>query len=57
MIIMDEVDVSFESIIDLPAFTVRIPQKDAEKLPEILLAISAEQREEMQRNLARVWQR
>ncbi|KAL4447245.1 hypothetical protein ABPG77_007278 [Micractinium sp. CCAP 211/92] len=57
VIIMDEVDVSFESIIDLPAFTVRIPQKDAEKLAEILLAISPEQREEMQRNLARVWQR
>lgn len=56
-IIVDEVDVSFESIIDLSAFTVRIPQKDAERLPEILLAIPPEQRAELQRNLARVWQR
>ena len=57
VIIMDEVDVSFESIIDLSAFTVRIPQADAEKLPEILLAISEERRDEMRRNMAKVWHR
>lgn len=57
VIIIDEVDVSFESIIDLSAFAVRIPQEDAEKLPEILLAIPPEKRAEMQRNLGRVWQR
>ncbi|KAL4427668.1 hypothetical protein ABPG75_001757 [Micractinium tetrahymenae] len=56
-IIIDNVDVSFESILDLTAFTVRIPQADAEKLPEILLAIPEERRLEMQRNLAKVWSR
>ncbi|KAL4426069.1 hypothetical protein ABPG77_007865 [Micractinium sp. CCAP 211/92] len=56
-IIVDEVDVSFESILDCPAFTVRIPQADAEKLPEILQAIPEKRRLEMRHNLARVWQR
>lgn len=53
----DEVHVSFESIIDLTTFTVRIAQADAEKLPEILLAIPHEQRQEMRAAMARVWQR
>lgn len=35
--LQDEVHVSFESVVDLTQFTVRIPEKDAEKLPEILL--------------------
>ena len=30
---------------------------DIERLPEILQAVSQERREELQRNLARVWQR
>ena len=48
---------SFESIIDLSKFTLRIPQADAEQLPEILLAVPEERRQEMRRNLARVWQK
>ena len=48
---------SFDSIIDLPAFSLRIPQEDAEKLPEILLAVPEERRQEMRRAMARVWQR
>lgn len=48
---------SFESIVDLSAFTVRIAQADAEKLPDILLAIPHEKRQEMRAALARVWQR
>lgn len=31
----DNVHVSFESILDLQAFTLRIPEKDAERLPEV----------------------
>ena len=48
---------SFESIIDLTKFTLRIPQVDAEQLPEILLAVPEERRQEMRRHLARVWQK
>ena len=55
--LQDNVDVSFDSIIDLSAFSLRIPQADTEKLPEILLAVPEERRQEMRRNMARVWQR
>ena len=57
VLIMDEVQVSFESVVDLSTFTIRIPEADAEKLPDILQAVTQERREEMQRALARVWQR
>ena len=53
----DNVDVSFESILDLSAFTIRIPQADCERLPDILAAVPESRRLEMQRNLANVWQR
>lgn len=55
--IMDEVHVSFESIIEFSAIGVRVAQKDVERLPEILLAVTEKRRAEMQRNIARVWQR
>ena len=55
--LQDNVDVSFDSAIDLSTFTLRIPQADAEKLPEILQAVPEERRQEMRRNMARVWQR
>ena len=48
---------SFNSVVDLSKFTVRIAQSDVERLPEILLSISPQRREEMQHNLAKVWQR
>ena len=53
----DDVKVSFDSVVDLSAFTIRIAQADVEKLPQILLAVSEERREEMRRSMARVWQR
>ncbi|PSC76549.1 exostosin-like glycosyltransferase [Micractinium conductrix] len=57
VIIMDEVHVSYESVVDISQFAIRVPEADADKLPEILLAVSGERREEMQRALARVWNR
>jgi hypothetical protein len=51
------VHVSFESIVDLSQFTVRIPQADAEKLPQLLAAIPQERRQRMRRALAHVWHR
>ena len=53
----DNVHVSFESIIDLNEFALRIPQADAERLPAILQAVTQERREEMQRALGCVWQK
>ena len=55
--LQDNVDVSFESIIDLSKFSLRIPQADLERLPEILLAVPEERRQEMRRHLAQVWQK
>lgn len=57
VIIVDNVDVSFESVLDYPSFTVRIPEADAEKLPEILQAVPEERRQEMRTALAKVWKR
>ena len=56
-VLQDDVEVSFHSAVDLSAFTIRIAQADVEKLPEILLAVSEERRDEMRQNLAHVWQR
>ncbi len=56
-LLQDDVMVSFDSVVDLSAFTVRIPQADVEKLPDILLAISEERRQEMRAAVARVWNR
>jgi hypothetical protein len=53
----DNVHVSFESIIDVAQFSIRIPQADLEKLPDILQAVPQARREEMQQALTRVWQR
>jgi hypothetical protein len=55
--LQDNVHVSFESIIDVTQFSIRVPQADLEKLPEVLQAVPQARREEMQRALTRVWQR
>lgn len=55
--LQDEVHASFESILDLASLALRIPQADMDRLPEILQAVPEEQRQQMQRSLARVWQR
>ncbi len=48
---------SFSSILDVDAFSIRIAQKDMDNLPEILEAVSEERVKEMQRALALVWHR
>ncbi|KAL4425009.1 hypothetical protein ABPG77_002894 [Micractinium sp. CCAP 211/92] len=57
VIIMDEVHVAFESALDLASVSLRIPQSDMHRLPEILQAVPEELRQQMRHNLARVWQR
>jgi hypothetical protein len=51
------VEVSLHGAVDLSAFTVRIAQADVEQLPQILLAIPEERRQEMRAAMARVWHR
>ncbi|GAX75784.1 hypothetical protein CEUSTIGMA_g3227.t1 [Chlamydomonas eustigma] len=57
VIIMDNVQVPFESILNVEAFTVRILQKDIPHMMEILGGIPEERVEEMQRNVHKVWHR
>lgn len=57
VIIMDDVHVSFESIIDVSKFSLRYSFNEMAELPEKLLAIKRERIEEMQQNIAKVWRR
>mmetsp|Transcript_31796 Transcript_31796/g.57774 ORF Transcript_31796/g.57774 Transcript_31796/m.57774 type:complete len:197 (+) Transcript_31796:4396-4986(+) len=58
VIIQDHVHVSFESILDIDSFSIRIPQSAVnEYLPYILLGISDEQVERMQRRLGSIQHR
>ncbi|PNH01148.1 putative glucuronoxylan glucuronosyltransferase F8H, partial [Tetrabaena socialis] len=55
VIIMDGVQAVFETILDLPSFSIRIAQKDMTRIIEILKAVSEERIKAMQDNLARVF--
>lgn len=57
VVIIDEVYVSFETVVDFSRIGLRVNSTDLERLPDILLAVDAERRQEMQRNLAQVWQK
>lgn len=57
VIIQDNVHLAFESILDFPAFSLRIPQADMERVPDILLAVPPARVAELQRGLAKVWRR
>ncbi|GIL48810.1 hypothetical protein Vafri_5227 [Volvox africanus] len=57
VIIMDQVQAVFESILDMPSFSVRIAQKDMLNIISILKALSADQVQKMQDNLAKIWSR
>ncbi|KAG2424765.1 hypothetical protein HXX76_014189 [Chlamydomonas incerta] len=57
VIIMDQVQVVFESILDVPNFSVRVAQKDMKEVINILKAVPADRIKAMQANLAKVWMR
>ena len=57
VIIQDEVDVSFESLFSINEFSIRIEQKDMEKIPEILQNISTEKVEKLQKGVKKVMNR
>lgn len=57
VIIMDDVLVSFQTIIDVDAFSFRVPVKDMGNLPEILKSVPQDDIARMQGNLAKIWNR
>jgi len=57
VILMDDIHVSFESIIDISLFSLRITFNDIERIPELLLAVPNVEIEEKQLAIAKVWRR
>ncbi|GAX75783.1 hypothetical protein CEUSTIGMA_g3226.t1 [Chlamydomonas eustigma] len=57
VIIMDNTQVPFESILDLQSFAVRILQKDIPRIVDIITAIPESKAEEMRANVHKVWHR
>jgi hypothetical protein len=57
VIVQDGVHVSFESVLDLQAFSLRVPEQQLDTLPQRLLAVAPKELRRMQRNLRRVWHR
>jgi len=57
VIIMDNTQVPFESILQADKFTVRIAQSDLERVPEILQAIPKSQEDALRAGVHKVWQR
>ncbi|PSC68519.1 exostosin-like glycosyltransferase [Micractinium conductrix] len=57
VVIQDEIEQAWHGVLDLDSYTVRIAEKDMERVPEILEAISEEDRARMRANVAKVWRR
>ncbi len=57
VVVMDNVSEVFETVLDWKQFSIRIPEADVEKTPQILQSIGAPLLLQMQRALAKVWHR
>ncbi|GAX80495.1 hypothetical protein CEUSTIGMA_g7933.t1 [Chlamydomonas eustigma] len=57
VIIMDEVQTIYETLLNWPSFSIRMNERDLDKLPEILLSVSGEKVAKMHRSITRVWNR
>jgi len=57
VIIMDNVHMPFESLLQYDRFTLRVAEKDVERLDALLRAVPASRREAMRREMAKVWTR
>ena len=57
VVVMDNVTEAFESILDWRQFSIRINESDIEKTPQILRSIGEPLILQMQRSIAKVWQR
>ncbi|PNH07817.1 putative glucuronoxylan glucuronosyltransferase F8H, partial [Tetrabaena socialis] len=55
LIVMDGVHAVFESILEYDSFSIRLPEADLARVPELLAAVPPERLLAYQRNLARVW--
>jgi hypothetical protein len=51
------VELTWHALLDIESYSVRIAQKDMERIPEILKAVSEQDIARMQANLAKVWRR
>ncbi|KAL4419203.1 hypothetical protein ABPG77_000597 [Micractinium sp. CCAP 211/92] len=57
VIIQDGVEVAWSSILDVDSYSIRILQKDMDRIPEILKAVPQAKIHQMQANIAKVWRR
>ncbi|KAL4427651.1 hypothetical protein ABPG75_001740 [Micractinium tetrahymenae] len=57
VIIIDNVQLTWHSIMDLDAYSLRVAQKDMARLPEILKAVPPKDVARMQANIRKVWRR
>ena len=57
VVVMDNVEEAFESVLDYKQFSLRINESDIERTPDILRSIPDSLVLQMQRSLAKVWQR
>ena len=57
VVVMDNVEEAFESILDHKQYIIRINESDIERTPEILRSIPDSLVLQMQRSLAKVWHR
>ncbi len=57
VIIQDDVDTSFATMLDMDAISIRIAEKDCHLLPEVLLAVTPERFKAMQLAVSKVWHR
>ncbi|KAG1661030.1 hypothetical protein FOA52_005345 [Chlamydomonas sp. UWO 241] len=57
VVIMDGAHVVFETILDWPQFSIKIPEADINRTIEILLDVKPRRLRSMQAHLARVWNR
>lgn len=50
-------EVAWSSILDVDSYSIRILQKDMDRIPEILKAVPKAKIAQMQANIAKVWRR
>ncbi|KAG2432501.1 hypothetical protein HXX76_008846 [Chlamydomonas incerta] len=57
VVIMDDVQVVFESLVDVSLFSLRIAESELPRVVDVLKAVSDQRLAEMQAHLAKVWHR
>ena len=57
VIVMDNVQMPFESLLNYSAFALRVPESDVERLDEILRSVDTRTRRRMRAEMRRIWVR